>query len=100
VNFFGKASPWYAFEVLRADVFQIWPLHWRSTTAGELRALDWLKRDLIKRGIKIVSKATRREYAVKQFHISGRAFDEHVWRRALVETGVSEASRAGRKSGR
>ena len=25
VNFFGKASPWYAFKVLRAQVSQIWP---------------------------------------------------------------------------
>jgi hypothetical protein len=95
VNFFGK---WYAFELRRDDILRIWPR--RSTRAAELRALKWLIGDLKERGVRAVSKATRRKHAIEKFGISSRAFDERVWWQALAETGLSEASRAGRKSGR
>jgi hypothetical protein len=102
VRFFGEEWPWYAFEVRREDILRIWPrLRGRSTSAAELRALNWLKRDLKERGVKTVSKTARREYAIKEFGISRRGFDERIWPRALEETGLShEASQAGPKSAR
>jgi hypothetical protein len=106
VNFFGEGSPWYAFEVLRENVERIWPLGQRSTIAKERRAREWLKRRLLElgvKGVKTMSKAALREYAIEQFGIKRRGFDERVWPQALAEISIeisNAASRAGRKSAR
>jgi hypothetical protein len=96
-NFYGRGTPDYRFEVLRENVLRIWPDSQRSTALHENKALLWLVRDLQDRGAKGVTKSERRDFAVKEFHISARGFDDRVWLEAIRQSGLGEASKAGRK---
>jgi hypothetical protein len=96
-NFYGDRTPDYPFEVLRENVLRIWPNNQRWSALNENRALQWLVSDLKNRGVQQVTKSERRDFAVKEFRISKRRFDNMVWPDAIRQTGLGEASKAGRK---
>jgi hypothetical protein len=97
-NFYGAGTPDYPFEVLRENLLRIWPNKQHSSALNENKALQWLVSDFKDRGVKAISKSERRDHAVKEFGISESGFNRRVWPRAIDQTGLGAASKAGRKS--
>lgn len=63
---------------------------------AEAKALEWLIRDIEQNPAS--PKSSRREYAVRQFGIKVRAFDDRVWKDALKNSDKKGAlTKAGRK---
>jgi len=95
----GQEPRRFLVEVFRKDVLQLCERQ-RSTGAAERSCLLWLVDDIKRRGVDNVSKSDRRQYAVANFDVSPRAFDDRIWPDALdkLEPELrAKASLAGRK---
>ena len=106
VNRTQRPNTWLHRPTLRREDFpcQLGAVHtWpggRVTSAAVAECRKWLTADLESRGADDVTKGERRKFALENFDVSARVFNNQVWSEAIAASGVKRASSRGRKKKR